>query len=69
MSKVKGIGKVVLKMTSRKTLSDVLYVLDIHKNGFKMIFKSNKLVFTRHDMYAGKEYRAKGFEMNIMTLL
>ena len=34
-----------------------------------MVFKSNKLVFTRNDMYAGKEYRAKGFEMNIMTLL
>ena len=40
-----------------------------YKNGFKMVFKSNKLVFTRNDMYAGKEYRAKGFEMNIMTLL
>ena len=32
MSKVKGIGKVVLKMTLGKTLNDVLYVLDIHKN-------------------------------------
>ncbi|KAL6331695.1 hypothetical protein AAG906_016691 [Vitis piasezkii] len=56
-------GKLILKMTSGKelTLNDVLHVLDIcknlvfgsllSKNGFKMVFESNKFVLTKNGVY------------------
>ena len=65
-SKVVGLGKVCLKMTSGKelVLNDVLHVRDIRKNlvsgsllskhGFKLVFESNKFVLTKNGMYVGK---------------
>ena len=67
-SKIKGQGKVVLKMTSRKevTLTNVLYVHEIHKNlvfgsllnshGSRMVFESNQFVLSKSGMYIGKWY-------------
>ena len=67
-SKIKGQGKVVLKMTSRNesTLTNVLYVLEIRKNlvsgsllnnqGFKLVFESNKFVLSKGGMYVGIGY-------------
>ena len=58
-SEIKGQGKVVLKMISRKelTLSNVLYVLEIRKNlvfgtllnsyGFRLVFKLDKFVLSK----------------------
>ena len=63
-----GIGKVVLKMTYGKelVLTNVLHVLDIlknlvsismlSKNGFKLVFESEKFVFMKNGMYVGKGY-------------
>ena len=54
---IKGQGIVVLKMTSEKelTLTNVLYVPELHKNlvsssllnshGFRLVFKADKFVF------------------------
>ena len=80
-SKVEGQGKVVFKMTSRKefTLNNVLHVPDIrknlvyglllNKNGFRLIFESDKFVLTKSGMYVGKGYLSEGlFKMNVMTL-
>ena len=80
-SRVVGIGKVVLKMTSGKELIliDVLHVPDIFKNlvfgsmlsknGFKLVFKSDKFVFMKNGMYVGKGYMTNGlFKMNVMTV-
>ncbi|KAA0048117.1 hypothetical protein E5676_scaffold546G00690 [Cucumis melo var. makuwa] len=59
-SKVKGQGKVILKMTSRKelTLNNVLHVPDIRKNlisgsllsknDFKLVFVSDKFVLSKN---------------------
>ncbi|KAA0060612.1 pol polyprotein [Cucumis melo var. makuwa] len=67
-SKVKGQGKVILKMTSGKelTLNNVLHVPDIRKNlvsgsllsknGFKLVFVSDKFVLSENEMYIGKGY-------------
>ena len=80
-SRVVGIGKVVLKITSRKelVLIYVLHVPDICKNlisssmlsenGFKLVFESNKFVFMKNEMYVGKRYMTNGlFNMNEMTI-
>ncbi|TYK03675.1 pol polyprotein [Cucumis melo var. makuwa] len=68
MSKVEGQGKVILKMTSGKelTLNNVLHVPDIRKNlvsgsllsknGFKLVFLSDKFVLSKNEMYIGKGY-------------
>ena len=62
-SKVKGQGKVVLKMTSGKELSlnDVLHVPEIRKNlvsgsllskkGFKLVFVLDNFILTKNGMY------------------
>ena len=81
-SKIEGMGKLILKMTSGKelTLNDVLHVLDIcknlvfgsllSKNGFKMVFESNKFVLTKNGVYVGRRYvENKLFKMNVMTIL
>ena len=78
-SKVVGLGKVCLKMTSGKelVLNDVLHVPDIHKNlvsgsllskhGFKLVFESNKFVLTKNGMYVGNGYMESGlFKMNVI---
>ena len=62
-SEIKGVGKVVLKMTSRKevTLTNILYVPEIRKNlmsgsllnnhGFWMMFESDKFIFLKSGIY------------------
>nr|GEX71289.1 ATP-dependent DNA helicase PIF1-like [Tanacetum cinerariifolium] len=66
-SKVHGTGNIVLKMTSGKelTLKNVLHVPEIRKNpvsgsllsknGFKLVFESDKVVLTKSGMYIGKQ--------------
>ena len=61
-SKIEGIGNILLKMTSGKTLTlkNVLHVPEIRKNlvstsllvknGFKVVFVSNKVVISKNDM-------------------
>ena len=81
-SEIKGQGKVVLKMTSRKelTLTNVLYVPEIQKNlvfgsllnnhGFRLVFESNKLVLSKSGMYVGKGYVSNGmWKLNVMTII
>ena len=81
-SKVEGKGKVILKMSFRKelTLNDVRHVADIHKNlvlgsllsknGFKLVFESDKFVLTKSGMLVGKGYLSNGlFKMNVMTVV
>ena len=71
----------VLKMTSGKelVLTYVLHVPDIcknlfsdsmlSKNGFKLVFESDKFVFMKNGMYVGKRYMTNGmFKMNVMTV-
>ena len=67
-SAIEGKGTTVLKMTSGKefTLNNMLYVQDIcknlisgpllSKNGFRLVFESNKFVLTKSGMYVGKGY-------------
>ena len=81
-SDFKGQGKVVLKMTSGKelTLTNVLYVLEIHKNlmsgsllnshGFRLVFESDKFVLSKSGMYVGKGYMSGGmWKLNVMTII
>ena len=78
-ARVEGKGKVILKMTSEKelTLNDVLHVPDIRKNlvsgsllsknGFKLVFESDKFILTKSGTYVGKGYLSNGlFKMNVM---
>ncbi|RVW73978.1 Retrovirus-related Pol polyprotein from transposon TNT 1-94 [Vitis vinifera] len=80
-SRVVGIGKVVLNMTSGKelVLTDVLHVSDIRKNlvfgsmlsknRFKLVFEPDKFVFMKIGMYVGKGFMTNGlFNMNVMTV-
>ena len=81
-SEIKGQGKIVLKMTSRKmlTLMNVLYVPEIRKNlvsgsllnvhGFKMVFESNKFVLSKSGIYVGKGYMNNGmWKLNVMIIV
>ena len=81
-SKVEGQGKIVLKMTSGKelTLNNVLHVPDIRKNlvsrsllsknGFRLVFESDKFVLTKNGMHVGKGYMSDGlFKLNVMTVV
>ena len=78
-ARVEGKGKVILKMTSGKelTFNDVLHVPDIRKNlvsgsllsknGFKLVFESDKSILTKSGTYVGKGYLSNGlFKMNVM---
>ena len=78
-ARVEGKRKVILKMTSRKelTLNDELHVPDIRKNlvsgsllsknGFKLVFESDKFILTKSGTYVGKGYLSNGlFKMNVM---
>ena len=58
----------------------MLYVLDIRKNlvsrsllsknGFRLVFESDKVVLTKSGMYVDKGYLSDGlFKMNIMTVV
>ncbi|PHT29367.1 hypothetical protein CQW23_31044 [Capsicum baccatum] len=80
-AKVEEIGKVCLKMTSRKvlTLNNELYVPELRrnlisvsllgKNGFKCVTVSGKIVVSKGEMYVGKGYLEEGlYKMNVMTV-
>ena len=80
-SKIEGTGNILLKMTSGKTLTlkNVLHVPEIRKNlvstsllvknGFKVVFVSDKVVISKNDMYVGKGYLSDGlFKLNVMTI-
>ncbi|CAL8118819.1 unnamed protein product [Prunus armeniaca] len=77
-SKIHGQGKIVLKMISGKEviLNNVLHNPEIRKNlvsrsllsknGFKLVFESDKFVLTKNGMYVGKGYLTDGlFKMNL----
>ncbi len=81
-SKVEGKGNVVLKMTPGKdlTLKDVLHVPNIHKNlvsgsllsknGFQLVFESNKFLLTKSGMLVRKGYLSDGlFKMNVIAIV
>ncbi|CAM8877471.1 unnamed protein product [Rhodiola kirilowii] len=80
-SEVKGKGSVVLKMTSGKELklTNVSYVLDSRKNlvsgalldahGFKIVFKSQKVVLSKNGMYVGCGYVKDGmWKLNVIAI-
>ena len=82
IAKAAGIGKVILKMTSSKelTLNNVLHVPEIRKNliagslmlknGFKLVFESDKFVIIKAGMYVGCGYMTDGmFKLNTMTIV
>ena len=79
---IKGQGKVVLKMTSRKqlTLTSVLHVPEICKNlvfdsllnshGFRLGFESDKFVLSKSEIYVGKGYMSGDmWKINVMTII
>ena len=81
-SKVEGVRKIALKMTSGKTVTliNVLHVPDVcknlvsgsllSKNGFKLVFVSDKFVLSKNEMYVGKGYLSDGlFKLNVMTVV
>ena len=71
-ARVLGVGTVILKFTSRKTvlLKNVQHVPSIKKNlvsgslmcrgGFKIVLESNKCVVSRHETFVGKGYDCGG---------
>ena len=80
-SDIRGQGKVILKMTSGKslTLNNVPYVPEICKNlvsgsllnkhGFRMVFESDKVILSKSGMFVGKGYVCNGlFKLNVMTV-
>ena len=80
-SNIEGEGSVVLKMTSGKelTLKNVLFVPELRKNlvsgsllsknGFKLVFESDKVVISKSGMYVGRGYVVNGlFKMNVMVM-
>ncbi|KAJ9557464.1 hypothetical protein OSB04_012078 [Centaurea solstitialis] len=80
-AEIKGVGEVVLRMTSGKELElkDVLFVPELRKNlvsgwllnkvGFKLVFESDKFVLSKGGMYVGKGYAMNGmFKLNVMVV-
>ena len=80
--KIEGKGKIVLKMSFGKelTLNDVLHVPDIRKNlvldsllsknGFQLVFKSDKFLLTKSGMLVRKGYLSDElFKMTVMTIV
>ncbi|KAI3728565.1 hypothetical protein L6452_17203 [Arctium lappa] len=78
---VKGIGDVLLKMTSGKELKirDVLYAPELRKNlvsgwllnkfGFKLVFESYKFVLSKNVMYVGMGYALDDmFKLNVTVI-
>jgi len=79
---VSGKGKVMLKLTSGKTLalSDVLHVPNIRTNlisvallskgGIKVSFESDKIIMTKNNVFVEKGYCDKGlFVLNIAEVM
>ena len=78
---VRGEGKVDLILTSSKTLTlyKVQHVSEVRKNlisgsllirdGYKIIFESNKVVVTKNDNFIGRGYVSDGlFELDITKI-
>ena len=78
-ARVLGVGTVVLKFTSGKTvlLKNVQRVPSIQKNlvsasqmcrdGFKIVLESNKYVVSRHGTFVGKGYDCRGlFRLSLL---
>ena len=78
---VLGAGTVDLKLTSGKTvrLKNVQHVPDIRKNlvsgsllckeGFKLVFESNKTILSRYGLFIGKGYECGGlFRLSLENL-
>ncbi|XP_075080010.1 uncharacterized protein LOC142165333 [Nicotiana tabacum] len=71
-TKIEGVGKIALKMTSSKvvTLNNVLHDPEIRKNlvsgrlliknGFKCVFVSEIVIISKNDVYVGKCYLTEG---------
>jgi hypothetical protein len=81
-SKVLGVRKVMLTMTSGKplTLNNILHVADIRKNlvsdlllsknSYKMVFENDKFILSKSDMFIEKGYHCDSlFKMNVMTIV
>ena len=79
---VQGKGKVLLKLTSRKTpaLNNVLHVPSIRVNlisiallgnvGVKISFESDKTVMTKNNIFVGKGYCDQGlFVLNVSEVI
>ena len=79
---VLGKGKVLLKLTSGKTLalSEVLHVSNIRANlisvallgkfGIKVSFESDKIVMTKNNIFVGKRYCNQGlYVLNIYEIM
>jgi len=82
ITKVLGKGKVLLKLTSRKTLAlmDVLHVLTLHaslifvaflnKAGVKVSCESEKIILTKNNVFVGKGYCNQGlFVLNVCNVV
>jgi hypothetical protein len=71
-ARVLGVGTVILKFTSRKTmlLKNVQRVPSIKKNlvsgsllcrdGYKLVFESNKCILPKYGIFVGKGYDSGG---------
>jgi hypothetical protein len=64
---VRGVGTVDLKLTSGKTvqLKNVQHVPSIRKNlisrdGYKLVFESNKCILSKYGTFVGKGYESRG---------
>ena len=81
-SPIAGKGKVLLKLTSGKVLqlSDVHHVPEMIRNlvsgallnkvGVKLVFESDKLIFTRNGNFVGKGYYSDGlFVLNVFSVI
>ena len=79
---IKGQGKVGLKIMFGKelTLTNVLYVPEIHKNlvsgsllnnhGFMMVLELDKFVLSKSGLYVGKWYMIDDmWKLNVMTII
>jgi hypothetical protein len=76
---VQGVGRVDLKLTSRKTtsLKNVQHVPGINRNlisgsllchdGFKLVFESNKFIVSKFGLFTGKGYVCRGlFRLSVV---
>jgi hypothetical protein len=76
---IRGVGQVSLKLPSGKilVLKDVLYVPTMTRNllsgsmlchqGIKLVFESNKVVFTKFGSFVGKGYECGGmFRLSVV---
>ena len=80
-AEIKGEGDVILKWTSGRELklTNVLYVPELrkslvsgwllNKNGFRLVFESDKFVLTKRGLYVGQGYALNGmFKLNVVPI-